>query len=106
MAQSKIDPVPGVFRVTNKTTGRTYVGFARNLQRRIWDLKDNARHGRGAQKLLREDFQRYGVDDFEFVVLESNVPIEKLSELREYYAEKYGAYKTGYNHSKGHSYGV
>ena len=76
----------GIYKITNTVTGDFYIGSSKNVKRRwashkwpsIWDKYPN--------KQLYQDMQRYGVDKFEFEVLEVVEP-EKLKEAEQKFIE-------------------
>jgi len=91
-----ITKTSGVFKITSRTTGKSYIGSSVNMQRRVYDLKDNARHKRGTKGPLHRAFHELGIDDFTFEVLEE-APEEKLDDLKQHYINKYDTKENGYN---------
>lgn len=67
--------VPGIYRITNKISGQSYIGGTNNCQKRwtrhIWALKG------GFHKLtnLQNDWNNLGSDNFEFIIA---FPLPKL----------------------------
>ena len=88
-----------IYKITNKTNGKSYIGKTTNLNKRF------AQHcsGRGCTKALNRAIKKYGKDNFTFECLES-VAKNTLEELnlflnnREcYYIKEYNTFITGYN---------
>lgn len=88
----------GIYLITNKINGHCYVGQSIDIKRR-W---------RDHRKSIEQDaplylaFRKYGIDNFEFSVLEECQP-EELNDKEIYYIEKFNSYYNGYNQTLGGS---
>ena len=60
----------GIYKITNTITGDFYIGSSKNVKKRWTDHKCQSRWNRYPNKQLYQDMQKYGVDKFEFEVLE------------------------------------
>lgn len=77
--------VSGIYTITNKTTGRLYIGESLDIYRRWHDehipqLRKNLHYN----KELQKDFNKYGEENFQFEVLErysGNDPISTKARL-------------------------
>lgn len=99
-----IEHKAGIYMFQNVFNGHCYVGKTKDLQNRYWQHK----HRRDGEKQLYQAFDKYGFDNFNFIILEKYdiKPSDKvLSEKEEYYINKYDCYKNGYNASKDSSGG-
>lgn len=79
-----------VLRVeTSDQYGWMYIGQAENLEKR-WKRKINAYR---ACDFIYRELKKYGWDNFDHIILEDNVPIEKLNEREMYWISKYHTYQ-------------
>lgn len=85
-----------IYKVTNKVTGKSYIGQTRNTVEFRWrqhyKTKDN--------KYFHKAIQKYGKENFEVTTLEV-CPVEQLNDREIYYINKYDTFKKGYNLTKG-----
>lgn len=92
----------GIYCIENKTTGKKYIGQSVNVKDRwmkhISELNNNSHHN----SYLQNAWNKYGVDDFKFTVLEY-CEIDKLDEKENYYIELYDTLNRdcGYNLKSG-----
>ena len=83
---AKLDPV--VYKLTNKINGKGYVGKAKDSYRRMWEHRTGkTMRGKKKGKLQYVDtaIQKYGWDNFEVEMLETNVDPTKLLEREAYW---------------------
>lgn len=74
----------GIYQITNKINNRSYIGQSKNIQRRFNDhIK-----GWSSSHKLQEDISKYGLENFEFEVLEECDPSELLDKERSYIPQK------------------
>ena len=93
----------GIYGLRSKTTGKWYIGQSLNIKAR-WN-KYKKLNCKSQGKLLRA-LTKYGYDDFEKIVLESNSSEQfKLDEREIYWIEHYDAIANGYNIRAGGSRG-
>ena len=50
---------------------------------------------------LSRGIRKYGVDEYELIILEDNIPQEKLDEREQYWIQAYNTYWCGYNQTVG-----
>lgn len=88
-----------IYKATNLINGKSYIGKTNQIKERIWQ------HLRCYEKekcLFHDAIEKYGVDNFEWEVLEETNSEEKAIELEKYYILKFNSYKpNGYNMNKG-----
>ena len=79
--------------------GKVYVGITKQNTEKRWQNG----YGYASQQLFWRAIQKYGWDNFQHTVLESNLEIEKAFEREEYYIAKYDSLnpERGYNVHKG-----
>lgn len=84
----------GIYRITNKQNGKSYIGQATNIERRI------AEHKQTRTQTIDNYINVLGVDNFDFEIIEE-CPLEELDEKEEYYIKAYNTQKDGYNIQNG-----
>ena len=93
----------GVYRIKNIIEDKSYIGKSRNIEQRwkqhIGTLKSN----KHINSKLQSAFNKYGLDSFEFTILEETDKPELMDYFESYYIEKYNAINDGYNIDKLHS---
>ena len=86
----------GIYKITNKINGHSYIGLSTKIEDRWEYHKDPYNWARENTKLLYIAFQKYGIDNFEFTILEE-CKTSELGQKEEYYIHKYDTYNNGYN---------
>lgn len=89
-----------IYIYTNKTNGKSYVGQTINPgDRKASHIRD-AMSGR-----LNTHFhcaiRKYGIDAFEYNVLETDIENDAVDDRERYWIQKYDSYKNGYNETLG-----
>lgn len=79
--------ISGVYKITNTVTGDFYIGSSKNIERRWKAHKEPSRWSNNPNILLYRDFQKYGVDKFEFQIL-ANIEPDQLKEIEQQFIEK------------------
>lgn len=82
----------GIYKITNKINGNSYIGQSNNINRRFIEHRCKE-----TNKSLKLAFIKYGIKNFSFEVLEQ-CSLEKLNEKEIYYISKL---KPQYNRSSG-----
>lgn len=60
----------GIYKITNKITGICYIGSSTDIGRRLQKHFSELRMKRHTNKRLQEDFNKYGMDIFEWSIVE------------------------------------
>lgn len=88
----------GIFSITNKLTNKQYIGQSTNIYARWKQIKTESNT---KQSELYNDMREYGIENFEFKVIEK-CPIHLLNDKEKYYITLYNTYSPcGYNKTKG-----
>jgi len=59
----------GVYGIYNKETQKMYIGKSKCMRKRKYRHFEKLRKGNHSNKLMQEDFNNFGIDSFEFIVL-------------------------------------
>lgn len=87
----------GIYLITNKLNNKCYVGQSVDIARRWRQHREAASHG---ETPLYKAIQKYGIENFEFSILEECLK-EELDCKEIQYIERYNSYFEGYNQTKG-----
>lgn len=90
----------GIYKITNKINGHAYIGLSTNIEERWKQHQSLYNQNRESNKALYKAFQKYGIENFIFEVLEE-CSILELSEKEKCYIEKFDTYFNGYNMTAG-----
>lgn len=89
-----------IYKLTSKTTNKSYVGQTINLKNRLRKHKyDKVKNPK--TNSLQHDLEQYGFDNFELAIIEDNIPQSKLDDREKYWIEKLDTIAHGYNIAKG-----
>lgn len=101
MAEEKIC---GIYCITNLVNGKVYIGQSVNIEKRWVHHKTTLRHNMHINKHLQSAWNKYGEQNFEFIILHECI-YEDLDRYEIYYIEKYNSIENGYNLLRGGSNG-
>ena len=92
-----------IYMIRNKITKDVYIGQSKysgeyRYKQHIAEAEHTDRNLR-----LYNAIRKYGKENMELIILESNVPNEKLNELEIFYISKYDSFNNGYNNTSGGS---
>lgn len=90
------DKLGVIYKITNMVNGKAYIGQTVDFQRR----KRN--HLNATTKYsIHKAFDKYGIENFEWSIIEDNIPKDKLDEREIYWIDYYDTYNNGYNETRG-----
>ena len=78
--------ISAVYKITNTVTGDFYIGSSKDVKQRWINHKCLSSWKRFPNNPMYLDFQKYGVDKFEFQILEE-VEIDKLKKSEQHFIE-------------------
>lgn len=84
----------GIYKITNKKTGKIYIGQSDNCERRIQE------HQKKKILTIDEWITFLGINEFNFEIIEE-CNKEELDEKEKYYIQKYDSLNNGYNIQEG-----
>ena len=91
----------GIYKITNKITGKSYIGQSVNIATRWSAHKSTSRSKETLDgNELHKDILELGIDNFLFEVIEETT-VDKLDEREIYWIQYYDTYYNGYNHTLG-----
>ena len=82
-----MEKISGVYKITNTVTNDFYIGSSKNVKKRWVDHKCPSTWKKQPNSPMYLDMQTYGVDKFDFQILE-NVEPEQLKETEQQFIEK------------------
>lgn len=86
---------PGVYKITCQQNGRFYIGSSLKCRQRWSEHKSDLRKNRHGSVRLQKSYDKYGIDDFVFEVLEyfpSEISILELRTHEQRYLDLYQSY--------------
>lgn len=86
----------GIYKITNLINQHSYIGQSIHIEKRWNEHRSQYNWQRESKKPLYLAFQKYGLENFEFSVLEE-CEKENLSNREKYWISFYNTYKDGYN---------
>lgn len=99
----------GIYAIKNKLTNFMYVGSSINVNRRFITHKSLLKHNKHTSIYLQRGYNKYGIDNFEFYILEEVLENDLLEIREQYWIDisknlynlcKIAGNKSGFKHSK------
>lgn len=95
-----MDDVSGIYMIKNLINGRIYIGQSKHISERVKTHKKDLRNGYHHNEHLQNAYNKYGLDNFSFELVES-CSIEDLDERERFWIEYYDSFESGYNLTSG-----
>ena len=67
----------GIYKITNKINGHSYIGQSIHIEERFREHKSKYNWNREKNKPLYQAFQKYGLDNFSFEIIEYDVTFDQ-----------------------------
>ena len=99
----------GIYKIINLITNKIYVGSAIDINERFGEHKNMLIKNKHHSIKLQRSYNKHGICNFKFEIIEKCEPIKKIMfEREQYYIDLYDSYNNGYNCTKkaGSSLGV
>lgn len=93
-----------IYKITNLINGKIYIGQTKDFHKRVLEHKSKEYNSeKSKNKLLYLAFDKYGLENFSFEIIEDNV--ENYNEREEYWIAYYHSYINDkiYGNSKGYN---
>ena len=87
-----------IYKITNLINGKCYIGQTTDSKRRFSEHKAKS-YGSEKNKVLYYAFDKYGLNNFSFEVIEEQ--IENYNEREKYWIRYYDSFENGYNQTEG-----
>lgn len=87
-----------IYAIRCTKNGKLYIGRTTNLEKRITQHFQELKSGRHSNKVMTEDYKRYGRDKFEVYLLETNISYQERGKEYEY-MKKYNTYDKQYGYN-------
>jgi len=90
----------GVYKIINKVTGKVYIGMSESdINTRLYSHESCLKYNRHTNKRLQYDYNKYGAENFEFIIIELIPRGTELHTAEHEYIEKYNSNNKdfGYN---------
>ena len=99
------EPIIGVYKITCLSSGKYYIGYSKEIEKRFHTHKMLLRASRHFNILLQRAYDKYGCDDFTFDILHTCNATDEAKELELKYLEDINIrpflYNLHYNNSGG-----
>ena len=99
------EPIIGVYKITCLSSGKYYIGYSKEIEKRFHTHKMLLRASRHFNILLQRAYDKYGYDDFTFDILHTCNATDEAKELELKYLEDINIrpllYNLHYNNSGG-----
>lgn len=90
----------GIYKITNNINGHSYIGQSIHVEERFKEHKKPYNWNKEKNKLLYIAFQKYGLENFSFDIIEECQP-NQLDIKEQYWIDYYNTYQNGYNLTTG-----
>ena len=92
----------GIYKITNKLNNKIYIGQSVNIEIRFKDHKSKQKRDREPDSHLYRAIEKYGLENFNFEILEECGPLE-LNSKESFYISKFKSNDSnfGYNKTEG-----
>lgn len=95
--ENKISNRPGIYCFLCRPTGKFYVGRSKHVEQRKQEHIDELNAGTHHSYKFQKAWNKYGIDSFEFYVIEYSDQLDKLETLEPYWINKLNAVENGLN---------
>lgn len=88
----------GIYKITNNINGKCYIGKALNVEKRLYQHKNN----QNSRPYLQNAISKYGIENFSFEVIEDNLTKETYGKRERFWISYYNSMSpNGYNLTSG-----
>lgn len=89
----------GVYCIENKVNFKRYVGSSINMKERLRNHKNKLKRNKHVNNYLQNAFNKYGIDNFNFLIICEVQNKDDLLKVEQYYIDLYNSFydSNGYN---------
>lgn len=77
----------GIYKIVNKIDGKYYIGSSQNITKRWYSHKTHLKHNKHWNSYLQNAYNKYGVDNFEYIIVEY-VNVSELLKVEQVYLDE------------------
>lgn len=81
------DIIVGIYKITCIPNNKIYIGSSKNIKKRFFNHISSLKHGKHENAYLQHAFNKYGIDNFKFEVIEECL-LEELIQREQYWIDK------------------
>lgn len=89
--------VSGIYAIKNKVTGKYYIGCSKHCHKRWKQHKYSLVRGTHHSVKLQRSFNKYGLEAFEFSIIQEVGGLTDLEVMEEEFIQLYQSWANGYN---------
>jgi len=93
-----------IYKITNKINGLIYIGQTTDMKRRLKEYKNGSKKlNKHRNYMIMQEMYKYGFDNFEFEIIEYNIPLLLLNSREIFWIDKLQSRNSliGYNSKTG-----
>lgn len=79
--------ISGIYKIINKINNKYYVGSSVNVKKRLRDHRSKLNHNKHPNLHLQAAFVLYGKENFNYVIVEQNIPQNELFLIEQKYLD-------------------
>ena len=83
----------GIYAISNKVNGKAYIGSSKNIESRFNNHKSLLKSGKHLAPKLQKEWDEYGADSFELVILREIEESINLVEIEQEFIDQYKAWQ-------------
>lgn len=81
----------GIYKITNLVNQKVYIGQSKRLQQRLQQHRTQLESNRHFNKHLQRSYNKYGIENFKFEIIDYVDSISELDSLEGYYIELFNS---------------
>ena len=89
--------IQGIYKIVNKINNKIYIGQTKDIIKRFTRHKSNVVNK--INHTLYDSMRCYGIENFEFIIIEKIENINKLNEREQYWIDYYKSYDRNYGYN-------
>ena len=105
---TSIQPVAGIYKITNSINGKFYLGSSVNCKNRAYAHLCKLRKNKNHCLKFQNAFNKYGEESFDFEIIACVININMLTAIEQEFIDEFKPHISGYNISQtaGNTFGI